>query len=39
MEIRGYPHRVEAGRRAHDPDAQRRLWAASERLTGVTFGV
>ncbi|WP_238008413.1 oxidoreductase [Dactylosporangium sp. AC04546] len=39
LEIRGYPRRVEASRRAHDPDAQRRLWEASERLTGVKYAI
>jgi NAD(P)-dependent dehydrogenase (short-subunit alcohol dehydrogenase family) len=33
----GYPVRVESSSRSHDEAVQRRLWEASERLTGVTF--
>ncbi|GAB2976254.1 oxidoreductase [Amycolatopsis acidiphila] len=33
----GHPVRVEPDARAHDTDAQERLWQASERLTGVTY--
>jgi len=35
----GYPTRVESTARAHDPQAQRRLWHESEQLTGVTYPV
>ncbi|HET6736320.1 SDR family NAD(P)-dependent oxidoreductase [Mycobacterium sp.] len=38
-QTRGAPRVVKAGRRAHDEAAQRRLWAISEELTGVTFPV
>src|SRR6476661_1237737 len=38
-EQRGYPMVVASSRVSHDADAQRRLWAVSERLTGVTFPV
>jgi NAD(P)-dependent dehydrogenase (short-subunit alcohol dehydrogenase family) len=34
-EKKGYPTLVEPVDRAHDPDLARRLWEASERLTGV----
>ncbi|TDV47151.1 oxidoreductase [Actinophytocola oryzae] len=37
LEIRGYPTVVAASARAHDVDAQDRLWTLSERLTGVRF--
>jgi NAD(P)-dependent dehydrogenase (short-subunit alcohol dehydrogenase family) len=36
MEMRGYPKVVASSRRSHDPAVQRRLWAISEELTGVT---
>jgi NAD(P)-dependent dehydrogenase (short-subunit alcohol dehydrogenase family) len=36
---RGYPVVVASTRVSHDVDAQRRLWAVSEELTGVTFPV
>ena len=36
-ENKGYPRLVGASDRAHDEQAQRRLWQESERLTGVTF--
>jgi NAD(P)-dependent dehydrogenase (short-subunit alcohol dehydrogenase family) len=36
-ELRGHPTVVESSRQSHDTDTQRRLWAASEDLTGVTF--
>jgi len=38
-QLKGYPVRVSSNGRSHDQDAQRRLWAESERLTGVTFPV
>jgi NAD(P)-dependent dehydrogenase (short-subunit alcohol dehydrogenase family) len=36
-ELRGHPKVVESSRQSHDTDIQRRLWAASEDLTGVTY--
>ena len=36
-ETKGYPRLVPANDRAHDAEAQRRLWQESELLTGVTF--
>ena len=36
---RGYPELAESSRHSHDTATQRRLWAASEELTGVTFPV
>jgi NAD(P)-dependent dehydrogenase (short-subunit alcohol dehydrogenase family) len=36
-EFAGLPRRVQSSRRSHDEAAQRRLWAESEQLTGVTF--
>jgi NAD(P)-dependent dehydrogenase (short-subunit alcohol dehydrogenase family) len=36
MEIRGAPIVVASSDRSHDADLQRRLWAESERLTGIT---
>ncbi len=38
-QMMGYPVRVSSSRRSHDEGAQRRLWAESERLTGVTLPV
>jgi len=38
-QLTGYPVRVSSNSRSHDEPAQRRLWAESERLTGVTFPV
>lgn len=38
-EQRGNPKLVHSSPRSHDPDLQRRLWAVSEELTGVTFPV
>jgi NAD(P)-dependent dehydrogenase (short-subunit alcohol dehydrogenase family) len=35
----GYPVRVESIPRAHDADAQRRLWEVSEQLTGATYHI
>ena len=37
LEQRGYPHLVTATRRAYDEEAWRRLWEASEELTGVRY--
>ena len=37
--LRGYPTLTASTRRSHDAAVQRRLWAVSEELTGVTFGV
>ena len=39
METRGHPVVVKSSDRSHEVDLQRRLWAASEDLTGVTFPV
>ena len=36
---RGYPAPARSSRRSHDTAIQRRLWTASEELTGVTFPV
>ncbi|MGH9227427.1 MAG: SDR family NAD(P)-dependent oxidoreductase [Acidimicrobiales bacterium] len=36
-EIRGHPTRVESSSRSRDTDTQRRLWAASEELTGIAY--
>ncbi|MFJ6080584.1 SDR family NAD(P)-dependent oxidoreductase [Streptomyces sp. NPDC092369] len=38
-ELRGYPVRVRSSELSHDEALQRRLWEASEDLTGVTFPV
>ena len=38
-QVKGYPVRVSSTARSHDQAAQRRLWAESERLTGVTYPV
>ena len=35
--LRGYPDRTRPSARARDVDLQRRLWAESERLTGVSY--
>ncbi len=37
MEQRGHPHLVTAAKKAYDEDAWRRLWEASEQLTGVHY--
>jgi NAD(P)-dependent dehydrogenase (short-subunit alcohol dehydrogenase family) len=37
--LRGYPELAASSRRSHDEAVQRRLWAVSEELTGVTFPV
>jgi NAD(P)-dependent dehydrogenase (short-subunit alcohol dehydrogenase family) len=34
---RGYPKLAKSSRQSHDTAIQRRLWAVSEQLTGVTF--
>ncbi|CQD10002.1 short chain dehydrogenase [Mycobacterium europaeum] len=36
-ETRGYPKLVGSSEKSHDVDMQRRLWAVSEKLTGVTY--
>ena len=36
---RGYPTLAHSSRQSHDTATQRRLWAVSEELTGVTFPV
>jgi NAD(P)-dependent dehydrogenase (short-subunit alcohol dehydrogenase family) len=36
--LRGWPVKVRYVARAYDPELARRLWALSERLTGVTYG-
>ena len=36
-ELWGSPKRVESSARSRDTDAAARLWALSERLTGVTY--
>ena len=38
-EVRGHPTAVDSSRQSHDTATQRRLWAASELLTGVTYAV
>jgi NAD(P)-dependent dehydrogenase (short-subunit alcohol dehydrogenase family) len=38
-EERGFPRLVEPSVSARDEDAQRRLWAESERLTGVRYAI
>jgi NAD(P)-dependent dehydrogenase (short-subunit alcohol dehydrogenase family) len=38
-EVRGHPTLVESSTQSHDTDTQRRLWTASEDLTGVTYPV
>ena len=37
LEMRGYPELVQPSRRAQDPAVAARLWAESEKLTGVVF--
>jgi len=39
LEQRGHPRLVASSAQSHDEELQRRLWAVSEELTGVTFGV
>ncbi|WIM87257.1 SDR family NAD(P)-dependent oxidoreductase [Candidatus Mycobacterium wuenschmannii] len=38
-QTRGYPKVVGSTKKSHDPEKQRKLWAVSEELTGVTFPV
>jgi NAD(P)-dependent dehydrogenase (short-subunit alcohol dehydrogenase family) len=38
-QTRGYPKLVESSARSHDAGLQRRLWAVSEKLTGVVYPV
>ncbi|MUL81811.1 MULTISPECIES: SDR family NAD(P)-dependent oxidoreductase [unclassified Mycolicibacterium] len=38
-ELRGYPRLVTSSKQSHDIELQRRLWAVSEELTGVSFPV
>jgi hypothetical protein len=38
-EQRGHPKLVQSSAKSHDEELQRRLWAVSEELTGVTFPV
>jgi NAD(P)-dependent dehydrogenase (short-subunit alcohol dehydrogenase family) len=38
-ETRGYPKVVGSSKKSHDAERQRKLWAVSEKLTGVTFPV
>ena len=38
-QVKGYPVRVSPAARSRDERARRRLWAESERLTGVTYPV
>ncbi|MGA8328107.1 MAG: short-chain dehydrogenase, partial [Mycobacterium sp.] len=35
----GYPKVVGSSKKSHDAERQRKLWAVSEELTGVTFPV
>jgi NAD(P)-dependent dehydrogenase (short-subunit alcohol dehydrogenase family) len=39
QETRGHPVPVRSSAQSHDAEAQRRLWAVSEQLTGVTYPV
>jgi NAD(P)-dependent dehydrogenase (short-subunit alcohol dehydrogenase family) len=39
QEGRGYPKLVRSSTQSHDAEQQRRLWAISEELTGVTFPI
>ncbi len=38
-QTRGYPKVVGSSKKSHDVERQRRLWAVSEELTGVTYPV
>ena len=38
-EFAGHPKVVASSRQSHDESIQRRLWSASEELTGVTFAI
>lgn len=37
LQMRGHPKPVQSSSAAHDPEVARRLWAASEELTGVRY--
>ncbi len=37
LQMRGYPKLVSSNGRSHDVASQKRLWAVSEELTGVTY--
>ncbi|KQH81176.1 short-chain dehydrogenase [Mycobacterium gordonae] len=39
QEVRGYPKLVASSAQSHDVELQRRLWAVSEELTGVSYDV
>ena len=39
QEVRGYPKVVASSKQSHDEELQRRLWAVSEELTGVSYPV
>lgn len=39
LEQRGHPKVVQSSAQSHDEELQRRLWAVSEELTGVSFGI
>ena len=39
QEMRGYPRRVDSNGASHDEETARRLWAVSEELTGVEYGL
>lgn len=39
QEVRGYPKLVASSAQSHDAELQRRLWAVSEELTGVSYDV
>jgi NAD(P)-dependent dehydrogenase (short-subunit alcohol dehydrogenase family) len=39
LEQRGRPKVVQSSAQSHDEELQRRLWAVSEELTGVSFGI
>ena len=39
LELRGYPVKVNSSDSSKDPEAARRLWEASEEMTGVKFGL
>jgi hypothetical protein len=39
VQAKGYPVRVSSNARSRDQAAQQRLWAQSQRLTGVTYPV
>lgn len=39
MEMRGYPKKVKSSDDSHDDDLAKKLWEASEELTGVLFDI